>query len=67
MTTAVLTRISSVGSLAAAAAAPLLAWAAAGPWIASMVLALAVLIWWRHVPNIARLRAGTEPRIGAGR
>lgn len=63
---AVLTRISSAGSLAAAAA-PLLAWAAVGPWIALMVLALAVLIWWRHAPNIARLRAGTEPRIGAGR
>lgn len=67
LATAVLTRISSVGSLAAAAAAPLLAWAAAGPWIASMALVLAALIWWRHAPNIARLRAGTEPRIGAGR
>ncbi len=67
LATAVLTRISSAGSLAAAAAAPLLAWAAAGPWIALMVLALAALIWWRHAPNIARLRAGTEPRIGAGR
>ncbi len=67
LATAMLTRISSVGSLAAAAAAPLLAWAAAGPWIASMALVLAALIWWRHAPNIARLRAGTEPRIGAGR
>ncbi len=67
LATAVLTRISSVGSLAATAAAPLLAWAVAGPWIALMVLALAALIWWRHAPNIARLRAGTEPRIGARR
>lgn len=66
LATAVLTRISSAGSLAAAAAAPLLAWAAAGPWIAVIMLVLAVLIWWRHAPNIARLRAGTEPRIGAG-
>ena len=26
---------------------------------------LAILIFWRHRANIARLRAGTEPRIGA--
>ncbi|MFO0202495.1 MAG: hypothetical protein ACK528_05130, partial [Alphaproteobacteria bacterium] len=28
-------------------------------------LVLAALIFWRHGANIARLRAGTEPKIGA--
>ena len=26
---------------------------------------LAVIVLWRHRENIARLRAGTEPRVGA--
>jgi glycerol-3-phosphate acyltransferase PlsY len=25
---------------------------------------MATLVFWRHRENIARLRAGTEPRIG---
>jgi len=28
-------------------------------------LALSVLIYWKHWPNIQRMTAGTEPRIGA--
>jgi len=32
-----------------------------------VVLAVAVLIVWRHRENIARLLAGTEPRIGVGK
>ena len=61
------TRISSAGALAASAAAPLLAWATGRPMAAWLALAVGALIWWRHAPNIARLRAGTEPRIGARR
>jgi glycerol-3-phosphate acyltransferase PlsY len=61
------TRISSAGALAAAAAAPLLAWGMSGRIAALLALAVAALIWWRHAPNIARLLAGTEPRIGAHR
>ena len=61
------TRISSAGALAAAAAAPLLAWAITGRLAALLALAVAALIWLRHRANIARLLAGTEPRIGAKR
>ena len=61
------TRISSAGALAGAAAAPLLAWALAGRVPAVLALAVAALVWWRHAPNIARLLAGTEPRIGVRR
>ena len=61
------TRISSAGALAGAAAAPLFAWAFSGRVPALLALALAALVWWRHSANIARLLAGTEPRIGTGR
>jgi glycerol-3-phosphate acyltransferase PlsY len=59
------TRISSAGALAAFAAAPVLAWAIAGPVVALLALCVAALVFIRHEPNIRRLLAGTEPRIGA--
>ena len=58
------TRMSSAGALAAFAAAPIAA-AFVSPafwWVAPLVMA--ILIWWRHRANIARILAGTEPRIG---
>jgi glycerol-3-phosphate acyltransferase PlsY len=64
---AALFRISSLASLTASAAAPFLAFLLAGPRMAAVVLAVAVLIVWRHRENIARLLAGTEPRIGVGK
>ncbi|HYZ33182.1 MAG TPA: glycerol-3-phosphate 1-O-acyltransferase PlsY [Crenalkalicoccus sp.] len=58
------TRISSAGALAACLVAPLAA-LAAGRWdLAAFAAGIAALVAWRHRPNIARLRAGTEPRIG---
>jgi len=57
-------RISSVGALAAAALAPVWAIALGRQDLALLFLALAVLVISRHAANIARLRAGTEPRIG---
>lgn len=64
LVTAVVTRISSLSALVASATAFL--WAALlghGDMVILIVL-LATLVFWRHVPNIERLRAGTEPRIG---
>jgi len=59
-------RYSSLAALAAAAVAPLAALVAQFSWseIAFTVL-LTALIFWRHAANIARLRDGTEPKIGA--
>ena len=59
------TRLSSLGGMIAAVAVPVVA-ALAGhddlwPWLAAMVL----VVLWKHRDNIARLRAGTESRIGA--
>ena len=59
-------RYSSLAALCAVAVAPLFAWIG-GFEISAIVFcaALAALIFWRHRANIERLRAGTEPRIGA--
>jgi glycerol-3-phosphate acyltransferase PlsY len=58
-------RYSSLAALCAAAVAPVMAWVAGFGWEEIIfTLVLAVLIFWRHRANIARLRAGAEPRIG---
>nr|WP_226782963.1 glycerol-3-phosphate 1-O-acyltransferase PlsY [Oceaniglobus trochenteri] len=61
---AALFRFSSLAALAAAALAPLVALAMGKGALALMLVAMAALIFLRHSANIARLRAGTEPRIG---
>jgi glycerol-3-phosphate acyltransferase PlsY len=58
-------RYSSLAALCAAAIAPLMALIASFSWYeVAFTLVLAALIFWRHAANIARLRAGTEPKIG---
>jgi glycerol-3-phosphate acyltransferase PlsY len=32
-----------------------------------LLAAFALLVVWKHKANIARLRTGTEPRVGAAR
>jgi glycerol-3-phosphate acyltransferase PlsY len=64
LATAVITRISSLSALVAAALLPLWALLIGPAPMALPLAAMAVLIFIRHRPNIARLRAGTEPRIG---
>lgn len=61
--TAALTRISSLSALVAAAGAPLLALGFGARGLALAALFMAALIFLRHRANIARLVAGTEPRI----
>jgi acyl phosphate:glycerol-3-phosphate acyltransferase len=61
---AAVTRISSLAALAAAAVSTIwLVILNAGDGLA-LGIALTLLIFWRHRANIARLRAGTEPKIG---
>ena len=62
-----ITRCVSVGSIAAAAACPLLAlyfyW---GHWVSWLIIAAtACVVIWAHRANIGRLRAGTENKIGS--
>jgi glycerol-3-phosphate acyltransferase PlsY len=60
-------RYSSLGALAAAVAAPVVALWLAG-WRATPAVAavagMALLLVWRHRSNIAKLMAGSEGRIG---
>lgn len=62
--TAALFRFSSLAALLAAGLAPVWAFLLGRADIALLAVVLAVLIYWRHWGNIARLRAGTEPKIG---
>ncbi|AYO82975.1 glycerol-3-phosphate 1-O-acyltransferase PlsY [Methylobacterium brachiatum] len=57
-------KYSSLAALAASAATPLVLWALGAPTQAVLFLLLGVLLWWKHAPNIRRLAAGTEGRIG---
>ena len=61
---AALTRLSSAARMAACAAAPLVALAAGRTDLALFAAGIALLVVARHRANIARLLAGTEPRIG---
>ena len=59
-----LTRISSLAGMSAAIAAPIAAWALGYPWHIKALAAIAVAVLVLHRANIARLRAGTEPKVG---
>ena len=62
---AALTRYSSLAALLATAATPLGAWWLGQPMGAiALFVAMAVLIFWRHRPNIRKLLAGEESKIG---
>lgn len=65
LATALLSRISSLGGMVGAVSAPIAALALGHPVYAIGLGGLAVIVLWRHRENIARLRAGTEPKIGA--
>ena len=64
---AAFTRYSSLSGLVASAATPVLLWFYADGGIALLFLVLTALIFVTHRGNIARLIAGTEPRIGQSR
>jgi glycerol-3-phosphate acyltransferase PlsY len=61
------TKYVSAGSIAAAVLCPFMAlWVFWGDWTAVVVCAImAAVVIWAHRANIARLRAGTERRIGS--
>ena len=66
-------RYSSLGSISAAAAMPVLVYLFYAPtrapsmWISGGTILIAVLIIAKHRQNIGRLVAGTETRLGAKR
>ncbi len=64
LASAIITRLSSLSALLAALATPIIALAKGYQNIAIMTTVLAVVIFIRHGENIARIRAGTESKIG---
>ena len=62
--TLALTRVSSLGGMCAAVVAPFAALLLGYPGYAPTLAVLCALVLWLHRANIARLRAGTEPKIG---
>lgn len=58
-------RISSLAGMVAAVSAPVAA-AVLGEFdLVPLLLALALIVLWKHRENIARLIEGSEPRVGA--
>ena len=58
-------RYSSLAGLTAAATAPIFAYVVSGLQLAAAAGVLSIILFIRHGANIARLWAGTEPKIGA--
>jgi acyl phosphate:glycerol-3-phosphate acyltransferase len=59
-----LTRYSSLSGLVASAAMPPVLWALGRTDVALLFAILTILVFVKHRANIARLFAGTEPKIG---
>lgn len=59
-------RISSVASMSAVVAAPIVAWAAGLTAVVPVLAVIAVIVLVQHRANIRRLIAGEEPRVGKG-
>ena len=57
-------RYSSLSALVASAATPVVLWLLGAPAMAAIAIILVALLWWKHSPNISRLLAGTEGKIG---
>ena len=57
-------RISSLAGMTAAASAPVSAAVFDRQELLPMFLGFALLVIWKHRENIARLKAGTEPKVG---
>jgi acyl phosphate:glycerol-3-phosphate acyltransferase len=64
LATAIISRISSLSALVAAGLAAVFAGVLGYPEIMALTLVLSILVYWKHLPNIERLKAGTEPKIG---
>jgi len=62
-----LTRISSVAGMSAAVAAPVAAAAFGRVDVVPVLIGIALIVLYQHRGNLARLRAGTEPKVGSKR
>jgi acyl phosphate:glycerol-3-phosphate acyltransferase len=58
-------KYSSLASITAGVTAPIFAYVVVDEWLAATAGVLALLLLFQHRANIARLLAGTEPKIGS--
>jgi glycerol-3-phosphate acyltransferase PlsY len=61
------TRISSLAGMCAVVAAPVAAMLTGRSAFGPVLAGIALLVLWLHRANIARLMAGTEPRVGGSK
>jgi glycerol-3-phosphate acyltransferase PlsY len=59
------TRISSIGGMAAAISTPIAAVALGHQELLQPLAAMAAVLLWKHRPNIGRIAKGLEPRVGS--
>ncbi|MDI9848154.1 glycerol-3-phosphate 1-O-acyltransferase PlsY [Rhodoblastus sp. 17X3] len=64
LSVAYLSRYSSLAALVASAVSPVALLLMGLPGQAMLLAVMAAILWWKHGENIARLRAGTEGKIG---
>ncbi len=64
LSVAFLSRFSSLSALVASALSPIVLWFLGLPAQAALLAVMTAILWVKHRDNIARLRAGTEGRIG---
>ena len=64
LATALISRISSLSALVSAASTTVWVLVLGYGQAALLGILVTLLVFWRHTENIARLRAGTEPKIG---
>src|SRR6056297_1174616 len=67
LATALISRISSFAAITAAALSSIWAIVLGRPDVFLLCAILTLVVYWRHRDNIARIKAGTEPRIGGSR
>jgi len=65
LTTAIVTRYSSLSALVASVVTPIFLWWFGNLALASLFAVLTLLLFYMHRENIRRLQAGTEGKIGA--
>jgi len=59
------TRYSSLSAIVATFASPAYVWGfTRDPWLVAATVVMGAMLLWRHRPNIRKLLAGTEPKIG---
>ena len=63
--TCAITRYSSLSALVAASVVPLVAMLTGYVSMSAVLIAMAGILIWRHRENIARLKAGTESKVGS--